>query len=83
MTREWIERWHGSGPDRGWAIWETNNGNRIAYVGEGEHSERLTSVIVAAHNAALAAPSADRAAAPVGQPAAQAVEVRKENGNAQ
>jgi hypothetical protein len=30
--------------------------------------------------AALAAPSADRAAAPVGQPAAQAVEVRKEDG---
>jgi hypothetical protein len=54
MNRKWIERWHGSGPDRGWAIWEREHGDRIAYVGEGEHSERLTSLIVAAHNAALA-----------------------------
>jgi hypothetical protein len=44
----------------------------------GPHDMALECVNVAA--SALAAPSADRAAAPVGQPAAQAVEVRKENG---
>jgi hypothetical protein len=52
---QWIERWHGSGPDRGWWVWETNHGNPVAYVGEGEHSERLTSILVQKHNAALVA----------------------------
>lgn len=52
MTR-WIERWHGSGPDRGWWVWEAERGNPVAYVGEGEHSERLTCILVEKHNAAL------------------------------
>jgi hypothetical protein len=52
-VKRWIERWYGSGPDRGWSIWEEGHGDRIAYVGEGEHSERLTSLIVEKHNAAL------------------------------
>lgn len=51
----WIERWHGSGPDRGWWVWETNHGNPVAYIGEGNHSEWLTSIIVEKHNAAIAA----------------------------
>ena len=54
----WIERWHGSGPDRGWSIWEmttSTHGDRVAYVGEGEHSERLTALIVQKHNDSLAA----------------------------
>lgn len=51
--RRWIERWHGSGPDMGWWVWETNHGNPVAYIGEGDHSERLTSILVEKHNAAL------------------------------
>lgn len=54
MTR-WIERWHGSGPDRGWWVWETDHGNPVAYIGEGDHSERLTSILVEKHNAAVQA----------------------------
>ncbi|QIM51586.1 hypothetical protein [Hydrogenophaga crocea] len=57
----WIERWHGSCPDRGWSIWEMTtgtHGDRVAYVGEDEHSERLTALIVQKHNDSLAAPEA-------------------------
>jgi hypothetical protein len=52
--RRWVERWHGSGPDRGWWVWETEHGNPVAYIGEGDHAERLTSILVEKHNAALA-----------------------------
>lgn len=48
--RRWTERWHGSGPDRGWWVWEAGRGDPIAYIGEGEFSERLCSVIVQKHN---------------------------------
>ena len=54
----WTERWYGSGPDRGWSIWEmttSTHGERVAYIGEGEHSERLTTTIVQKHNESLAA----------------------------
>ena len=61
QPRKWTERWAGSGSDKGWSIWECDHGDRIAYVGECSHSEWLTSVIVTAHNAALAT----RLAAPV------------------
>ena len=48
--RRWIERWHGSGPDRGWWVWEAGHGDSIAYCGEGEFAERLCSLIVQKHN---------------------------------
>jgi hypothetical protein len=50
-VKRWTERWYGSGPERGWSIWEEGHGDRVAYVGEGEHSARLTSLIVEKHNA--------------------------------
>lgn len=52
--RRWIERWHGSGPDRGWWVWEADHGDSIAYCGEGEFAERLCSLIVQKHNAPAA-----------------------------
>jgi len=48
--RRWIERWYGSGPDRGWWVWEADHGARIAYCGEGGFAERLCSLIVQKHN---------------------------------
>lgn len=48
--RRWIERWHGSGQDRGWWVWEAGHGEPIAYCGEGEFAERLCSLIVQKHN---------------------------------
>lgn len=54
----WTERWCGSGPDRGWSIWELTtctHGDRVAHIGEGEHSERLTTMIVQKHNESLPA----------------------------
>ena len=54
----WIERWHGSGPDRGWSVWEAGltHGNRVAHIGESEFAERLTRLIVEKHNAAITSP---------------------------
>ncbi len=51
----WIELWHGSGPDRGWWVWEAGltHGNMVAYIGEGEFAERLASLIVEKHNTAI------------------------------
>lgn len=56
----WIELWHGSGPDRGWWVWEAGltHGNMVAYIGEGEFAERLASLIVEKHNATLRVPPA-------------------------
>jgi hypothetical protein len=51
--RRWTERWYGSGPDRGWWVWEADRGDRIAYCGEGEFAERLCSLIVQKHNDAV------------------------------
>lgn len=67
----WIERWHGSGPDRGWWVWEADHGGSIAYCGEGEFAERLCSLIVEKHNAAMAKESA----------AAEIERAGKESGN--
>jgi hypothetical protein len=53
VPRRWIERWHGSGPDRGWWVWEADHGDSIAYCGEGEFAEHLCSLIVQKHNDAL------------------------------
>lgn len=55
----WIERWYGSGPDRGWWIWEADHGDRVAYCGEGEFAERLCSLIVQKHNDAVGVPGTD------------------------
>lgn len=52
-VRRWTERWHGSGPDRGWWVWEAEHGDSIAYCGEGEFAERLCSLIVQKHNDSL------------------------------
>jgi hypothetical protein len=54
--RRWIERWYGSGSDRGWWVWEAGRGDRIAYCGEGEFAERLCSLIVQKHNGDAARP---------------------------
>lgn len=49
----WIERWYGSGSDRGWWVWEADHGDRVAYCGEGLFAGRLCSLIVQKHNDAL------------------------------
>ena len=51
----WVERWFGSGPDRGWWIWESGltHGNAIAYIGESYLAKRLASLLVEKHNAAI------------------------------
>jgi len=56
----WVERWYGSGSDRGWWIWEAGltHGNAIAYIGESDHAEQLASLIVEKHNAASHTPPA-------------------------
>lgn len=51
MTR-WRERWYGSDPQRGSAI-VTEAGNLVCYLGGDKETHRLTTAIVAAHNAAL------------------------------
>lgn len=56
----WVERWYGSGPDRGWWVWEAGltHGNAIAYIGESDSAEKLASLIVKKHNAAIHTPPA-------------------------
>jgi len=52
----WVERWYGSGPDQGWWIWERHSlthGQAVARIGSWPFAERLTSIIVEKHNAAL------------------------------
>jgi hypothetical protein len=52
----WVERWYGSGQEKGWWIWERHSlthGQAIAYIGTGPRAERLTSVIVEKHNNVL------------------------------
>jgi hypothetical protein len=52
----WVERWYGFGKDKGWWIWERHSlthGQDIAWIGDGPFAERLTSIIVEKHNAAL------------------------------
>jgi hypothetical protein len=66
QPRRWTERWHGSGPDRGWWVYEANHGDSIAYFGEGEFANRLCSLVVQKHNEALAAQAAPaQAVAPI------------------
>lgn len=51
-SAEWIERWEGSGPRRGWHIREKHpvlHGNEIAYLGDTPSSEEI-STLIARHN---------------------------------
>jgi hypothetical protein len=50
---KWLERWHGSEPQKGSAIVD-ERGNLIAYFGGDEVTHKATTAIVAAHNAAFA-----------------------------
>ena len=56
--RFWIERWHGSEPQRGSAICAVNkhggHGVLIAYLGGDENTHKAALALVSAHNAALA-----------------------------
>jgi len=52
----WVERWYGSGQEHGWWVWEKHSlthGQAVAWIGNGPFAERLTSIIVEKHNAAL------------------------------
>lgn len=53
----WRERWYGSDPQKGSAI-VTEGGSLVCHLGGDEDTHRLTTAIVAAHNAALARPRA-------------------------
>ena len=44
----WIERWYGSGPERGW--WIVCGRDHIAHLGPAEMSGEAASKIVSAHN---------------------------------
>jgi hypothetical protein len=44
----WIERWYGSGPERGW--WIVCGRDHIAHLGPSEFAEEAASKIVTAHN---------------------------------
>jgi hypothetical protein len=58
---DWIERYHGSHPQKGWTI--VGGGEEIVYLGESASSEQI-SKIIAAHNARVQDLSADNAIAP-------------------
>ena len=45
---EWVERWYGSGPERGW--WVICGRDHIAHLGPSEFAEEAVSKIVTAHN---------------------------------
>ena len=47
-TVAWIERWYGSGPERGW--WIVCGRDHIAHLGPAEMSGEAASKIVSAHN---------------------------------
>ncbi len=57
---DWIERYHGSHPQKGWTI--VGGGEEIVYLGESVSSEQV-SKIIAAHNARVHDLSADNATA--------------------
>ncbi|WP_203309805.1 hypothetical protein [Sphingomonas beigongshangi] len=57
---KWRERWYGSEPQRGSAIVD-ERGNLVAYLGGDEATHTITTAIVAAHNAALAASPSNHA----------------------
>ncbi|MFD1034119.1 hypothetical protein ACFQ15_05590 [Sphingomonas hankookensis] len=54
-AERWRERWYGSDPQKGSAI-VTEGGSLVCHLGGDEDTHRLTTAIVAAHNAALARP---------------------------
>ena len=67
----WKERWEGSGPNHGWYIVEASrlcNNEAVAYLGPNVSTETVT-MIVQAHNAALAA-QAPKSARAGGEPKA-------------
>lgn len=45
---EWVERWYGSGPERGW--WIVCGRDHIAHLGPSEFAEEAAEKICAAHN---------------------------------
>ena len=44
----WVERWYGSGPERGW--WVCCGRDHIAHLGPSEFAEEAVSKIINAHN---------------------------------
>ena len=51
----WVERWYGSGSNKGWWIYESRltHSDPIAYIGQDQFAEDLATSIVQKHNESL------------------------------